>query len=136
MQEAFPIGTFLDAVKVVKVEAERGILVDTLSGLRGFVHVCPPHSSPHGVSDLSLDLACIRRPCPSVVLVIGSLEGWNITSRTRHRLLSSRWLAATFDAPNSTGAEILASGGCPTRGTYQRHSQEADRQCAVRLDVR
>ncbi|KAI0314775.1 nucleic acid-binding protein [Amylostereum chailletii] len=51
IQEAFPVGAFLDAVKVVKVEPERGLLVDTQSGLRGFVHIS--HVSDEHVPSLS-----------------------------------------------------------------------------------
>ena len=39
LQEAYPIGTTLEGVKVTKVETERGLLVDVRSGLQGFVHV-------------------------------------------------------------------------------------------------
>jgi hypothetical protein len=39
IEEAYPIGTTLDAVKIVKVEAERGLLVDLQEGIKGFVHV-------------------------------------------------------------------------------------------------
>lgn len=39
IEEAYPIGTTLDAVKIVKVEAERGLLVDLQEGVQGFVHV-------------------------------------------------------------------------------------------------
>jgi rRNA biogenesis protein RRP5 len=39
IDEAYPIGITLDAVKIVKVEAERGLLVDVQDNLQGFVHV-------------------------------------------------------------------------------------------------
>ncbi|TCD61307.1 rRNA bioproteinsis protein rrp5 [Steccherinum ochraceum] len=39
MQEAYPIGTVLDAVKVLRVETERGLIVEIGSGLEGFVHI-------------------------------------------------------------------------------------------------
>lgn len=39
IEEAYPVGTTLDAVKIVKVEAERGLLVDLQEGIQGFVHV-------------------------------------------------------------------------------------------------
>ena len=39
IDEAYPIGTTLDTVKIVKVEAERGLLVDVQDNLQGFVHV-------------------------------------------------------------------------------------------------
>ena len=42
MSEAYPIGTILDSVKVVRVEPERGIIVDIMSGLQGFIHVRVP----------------------------------------------------------------------------------------------
>ena len=39
IEEAYSVGTTLDAVKIVKVEAERGLLVDLQEGVQGFVHV-------------------------------------------------------------------------------------------------
>jgi rRNA biogenesis protein RRP5 len=39
LQEAYPIGTILDAVKVTVVEAERGLSVEVEPGVSGFVHV-------------------------------------------------------------------------------------------------
>jgi rRNA biogenesis protein RRP5 len=39
IEEAYPVGTTLDAVKIVKVEAERGLMVDLQEGVQGFVHV-------------------------------------------------------------------------------------------------
>ena len=39
IEEAYPVGTTLDAVKIVKVEAERGLLADLQEGIQGFVHV-------------------------------------------------------------------------------------------------
>jgi rRNA biogenesis protein RRP5 len=40
MQEAYPVGTILDAVKVVRLEAERGVVVEIDSGaIQGFTHV-------------------------------------------------------------------------------------------------
>ena len=39
IEEAYPVGTTLDAVKIIKVEAERGLLVDLQEGIQGFVHV-------------------------------------------------------------------------------------------------
>ena len=50
IDEAYPVGTTLDSVKVVRVEPERGLLVDVQEGIQGFVHVSvcctpPPTSS-------------------------------------------------------------------------------------------
>ena len=39
MQESYPIGTILDAVKVIQVESERGLVVEVFPGVEGFVHV-------------------------------------------------------------------------------------------------
>jgi rRNA biogenesis protein RRP5 len=39
IEEAYSIGTTFDAVKIVRVEAERGLLVDVQEGVHGFVHV-------------------------------------------------------------------------------------------------
>ena len=40
VQESFCIGTTLDAVKIVRVEAERGLIVEVQDGVLGYVHVC------------------------------------------------------------------------------------------------
>ena len=39
LQDVYPIGTVLDAVQVVKVETERGLVVSVQPNIRGFVHV-------------------------------------------------------------------------------------------------
>lgn len=39
LQEAYPIGTILNAVKVIRVEKERGLIVEVGDGQEGFVHV-------------------------------------------------------------------------------------------------
>ncbi|KIJ65006.1 hypothetical protein HYDPIDRAFT_175081 [Hydnomerulius pinastri MD-312] len=38
-QDAFPVGTILDSVKVKRVETERGLLVEVQPNLEGFVHI-------------------------------------------------------------------------------------------------
>jgi ribosomal protein S1 len=50
LEEAYPIGTILEAVKVVRVEAERGLLVDVQENVQGFVHVS---FTPHPPSFIS-----------------------------------------------------------------------------------
>ncbi len=47
LREAYPIGTALGAVKVTRVESERGLIVDVGSGIQGFVHVRVPCNRPH-----------------------------------------------------------------------------------------
>ncbi|KAF7339807.1 rRNA biogenesis protein RRP5 [Mycena venus] len=52
MQEAYPIGTILEGVKVVRLEAERGVVVDIDSGaIQGFTHIS--HVSDEHVPSLS-----------------------------------------------------------------------------------
>lgn len=54
IQEAFPIGSTLEAVKVVRVEPDRGLVLEVQDGIHGYVHVRPVVS------------ICIRfRPDPS-----------------------------------------------------------------------
>ena len=40
VQDAYPVGSLLDAVKVLRIEPERGLVVEVELGLEGFVHVC------------------------------------------------------------------------------------------------
>ncbi|KAI9444728.1 nucleic acid-binding protein [Lactarius indigo] len=51
IDEAYPVGTTLDSVKIVRVEPERGLLVDVQKGIRGFVHIS--HTSDDYVPSLS-----------------------------------------------------------------------------------
>lgn len=39
IKEAYPIGTILEAVRVARVEAERGLVVEVRPGIQGFIHV-------------------------------------------------------------------------------------------------
>ncbi|EIW64233.1 uncharacterized protein TRAVEDRAFT_138819 [Trametes versicolor FP-101664 SS1] len=39
LREAYPVGTTLDAVKVTRIESERGLTVEVGSGVAGFVHI-------------------------------------------------------------------------------------------------
>lgn len=39
IKEAYPIGTILEAVRVVRVETERGLVVEVRPGIQGFIHV-------------------------------------------------------------------------------------------------
>jgi rRNA biogenesis protein RRP5 len=39
LEEAYPVGTILDAVKVLRVEKERGLIVEVGGQQEGFVHV-------------------------------------------------------------------------------------------------
>ena len=39
LPEAYPIGTVLDAVKVIRVETERGLVVEVSDGVEGYIHV-------------------------------------------------------------------------------------------------
>lgn len=45
--EAFPVGTVLEAVKVLRVEPERGLTAEVSEGVEGFVHVSSKISSFH-----------------------------------------------------------------------------------------
>lgn len=40
LQEAFTIGSIIDSVRVIRVEVERGLVVEVTPGLEGFIHVC------------------------------------------------------------------------------------------------
>ncbi|KAG6862187.1 hypothetical protein C0995_004269 [Termitomyces sp. Mi166 len=51
LQEAFPIGRILDAVKVTQLEPERGVIVEVESALEGFVHIS--HVADEHVPSLS-----------------------------------------------------------------------------------
>ncbi|KAF9527766.1 hypothetical protein CPB83DRAFT_376457 [Crepidotus variabilis] len=49
--EAFPIGTILEAAKVLRVESERGLIAEIEPGVEGFVHIS--HTSDDHVPSLS-----------------------------------------------------------------------------------
>lgn len=39
LSEAFTVGAFVDPVKVIRVESERGLIVEVIPGVQGFIHV-------------------------------------------------------------------------------------------------
>lgn len=45
MQEAYPVGTVIPGVKVLRIEPDRGLDVEVASGLEGFAHVCILYNS-------------------------------------------------------------------------------------------
>lgn len=56
IKEAYPIGTVIEAVKVQRLEIERGLIVDVEAGLEGFVHVrlrFPHHILPLKLTQIS-----------------------------------------------------------------------------------
>lgn len=46
LEKAYPIGMVLEAVKVVRVETERGLVVEVRPEVQGFIHVCSNTLSP------------------------------------------------------------------------------------------
>lgn len=98
LQEAYPIGTTLEGVKVTKVEMERGLLLEVQEGLQGFVHVSIPAVQCHPWLTVSTDIACIRRTCGISTRQLWRLEDWLVATSTRDRLLPTRWLATTLFA--------------------------------------
>ncbi|THH11892.1 hypothetical protein EW146_g7883 [Bondarzewia mesenterica] len=51
LQETYPVGTIFDAVRVDRVESERGLVVEVRPGIEGFVHIS--HVSDDHVPSLS-----------------------------------------------------------------------------------
>ncbi|KAH9486567.1 rRNA biogenesis protein rrp5 [Psilocybe cubensis] len=51
IQELYPVGTLLDAVKVVRLETERGLIAEIAPGIEGFAHIS--HISDDHVPSLS-----------------------------------------------------------------------------------
>ena len=51
IDEAYPVGTTLDSVKIIRVEPERGLLVDVQEGIQGFVHVSDCSIPPPTISN-------------------------------------------------------------------------------------
>lgn len=39
MQDAYPLGTVLDSIKIIRVESEWGLVCEAAKGASGFVHV-------------------------------------------------------------------------------------------------
>jgi rRNA biogenesis protein RRP5 len=60
LQEAYPVGSILDEVKVTSVEPERGLMLEIEPGTKGFVHVSCFHNSVfwHLLPPFT-DLACV-----------------------------------------------------------------------------
>lgn len=88
LQELYPVGTILEAVKVLRVEAERGLFVEVGEGVRGFVHVgiFLAHDSGTDAYWKVEDIAYVGRPC-SVPFYFWSLEAWVYSSRSCYWLI-------------------------------------------------
>jgi rRNA biogenesis protein RRP5 len=90
IQEAYPIGTSLECAKVLKTEQERGLVVEVLPGLEGFVHVCSQTvCCVYLLMGSRLDFSNIRRPCAIPLVIFWSLEDWYHPSSSSYRLFSS-----------------------------------------------
>jgi len=42
LQDAYPVGTIINDVKVTRIETEQGLTAEIKPGVEGFVHVCSP----------------------------------------------------------------------------------------------
>lgn len=40
LEQVYPIGKVLESTKVVRIEPDRGVILDVASGVEGFAHVC------------------------------------------------------------------------------------------------
>ena len=63
LQDAYTIGTIIDAVKVVRVEPERGLIVQVSTEVEGFVHVSAVFNYAGSVMTKVTDLASVGRTC-------------------------------------------------------------------------
>lgn len=58
LQDSYPIGTILEEVKVTNVESERGLIMEVMPGVEGFVHVGLLYAMTlHPLSLLVIDFA-------------------------------------------------------------------------------
>lgn len=60
LQDAYPVGTTLDAVKVLRVDSERGLVAGIEPGVEGFVHVGFFISLGSSHANYLLDISYIR----------------------------------------------------------------------------
>ena len=110
LHEAYPVGIILDAVKVTRVESERGLVVEVGPKIQGFVHVSTcffRHESP---LTCALDLTNVRRAHPNPFSVIRRMEARDRPPSSCNWLLSARWDSSAIHAAFCTGAKVPA--GC------------------------
>ena len=49
--EVYPVGTILEAVKILRVETERGLIAEVSPGVEGFIHVSS-HIYVYSIADV------------------------------------------------------------------------------------
>jgi rRNA biogenesis protein RRP5 len=84
LEDTYPVGTILEGLKVVRVEADRGVVVAIGDKPIGFTHVSAQHfKTIHDVYAL-LDFKCIRRTCSDAFAASGL---WKIGTVHRGRII-------------------------------------------------
>lgn len=110
MPVSYPIGTFLDSVKIVGVEGEHGVTAEITPDVTGFIHVGVYYLSvPWLVSNGLTDIPPLRPTCSRACRKLGTLETWNNPSGSRDRLFCVRWLPSVISPTFRSRKEILAS---------------------------
>lgn len=111
LPDAYPIGTTLDAVKVVRVESERGLVVEVSDGAEGYVHVRTNQALPlaRRLFLYMIDIAGVRRPCSVAIGVLWTLEDWECAQSPRYWILPVGRLSPTILPTNCPPAEVPAS---------------------------
>lgn len=112
--EAYPVGTILEAVKVIRVEPERGLTAEISENVQGFVHVSSPMTLHLCHLMCPSDFSSFRRPS-AIIDQHWSLETWNPTCCPCNWLLRFRWPPETILEAFYHSAEIFPSDRCQCR---------------------
>ena len=100
LPESYPVGTILESVKVIRVETERGLIVEVAPGLEGFVHVIAFNFNRYIqyliIQSFPPDISNFRRSRSFTFNELCPLESWYNPQSPSNRLLPSGWSSPTF----------------------------------------
>lgn len=114
VREAYPVGTILEAVKVLRVEPERGLAAEISENVRGFIHVSSSHLCVFcQLMNLS-DFSSFRRPS-AIAVKHRSMEARIPTCCQSNWLLCFRWPFAAILEAICHSAEIFPGYRCQCR---------------------
>ena len=112
VQQLYPIGTVVEAVKVLRTEAERGLMVELAPGVEGFVHVrTGPFLLETEFIFFSPDISYLGRS-RSISVEFWSMETRFNTPCSCHWIFCVRWYLATLVKTFCHSAKIPASERC------------------------
>lgn len=107
VEEVYPVGTILEDMKVVRMDADRWLYLEVRSDLEAAVHVSG-FTDIEAISDRSKssDIGCFRRTCSFSFCCIWPIQGRFETPSTRDRIQSDGWTTSVLNERKHSGTEM------------------------------